>query len=693
MFEAVVNRQFKSYFSGVHGSVNMGAISVLRRIFNGHKIDGYVLVDNIKNQLVLIKKKDFELLCEYIKVELERTSNIPRANIEKQRGIKCINMGMGNILPYRLVSYREYINFLNTEYLYTIQEYQYMIVKYMNFSHFEVIYKAMNSEMRDYILKMYNLDGEKINKCLSNRVFNAEEYEVLLLALANVGVEELDFESFKYLCAIKDMGAKGLRTKLAQLMEKYKREKLKLETDNLNKFKNIDKKGNEVEAQEKVEGYNFYNPFWYLKLLKKYPEKFKDIKKHQQRYTTFTYIFNGEKIPLEVGIIKDGRTRFMDREYKLTACVHSRETLEGLSESDCDQKIIDGCDYISDAYLKENKLYNVDNYEDWYITYLVNLYKDVQIGEGVIILNLKNLHDIIQIKVKNENKGLENELIIFSDLIDEFESFTYKIDNTVDKKVIIRWGRGLSEKIRIMERKVKEFNKVNKSENNTFMSVMIKDNEEKIKELNEEMDDLCEKIEDLEVKIKNKDSYYGMIDCFASLEDVIVQKVIEDRHNYVSFIFSYPEEDYFSSDLDISLYLVTIKNEYSLGLSFINMSSYLRGGTELIRTINEEGKVDKLLFRELMQQFEDENGTAGTMPESELIRTYDWYCPYDAKDRLEELEKIYREKEEELEKLEGKTEKMKRSTIKKSNPMRKKLSESEIKDALEELGKLFPFPL
>ena len=58
MFEASVNRQFKSRFSSMNGVVHMGPISVLRRIFNGHSIDGYVLSNNFEEQLVVMKKKE-----------------------------------------------------------------------------------------------------------------------------------------------------------------------------------------------------------------------------------------------------------------------------------------------------------------------------------------------------------------------------------------------------------------------------------------------------------------------------------------------------------------------------------------------------------------------------------------------------------------------------------------------------------
>ena len=57
MFEASVNKQFKARFQGMQGVVNMGPLSVLKRLFNGHKIDGYVLSNNIDAELVVMKKE------------------------------------------------------------------------------------------------------------------------------------------------------------------------------------------------------------------------------------------------------------------------------------------------------------------------------------------------------------------------------------------------------------------------------------------------------------------------------------------------------------------------------------------------------------------------------------------------------------------------------------------------------------
>ena len=123
MFEASINRQFKSRFAALNGAVHMGPISVLRRIFNGHSIDGYVLSDNLGEQLVVMKKREFEALCKYIKVDIERTSNIPRAKLIKERnfrGIDMYNRGVidpQGLLPYKDVTCGEYSRYLNAAYL------------------------------------------------------------------------------------------------------------------------------------------------------------------------------------------------------------------------------------------------------------------------------------------------------------------------------------------------------------------------------------------------------------------------------------------------------------------------------------------------------------------------------------------------------------------------------------------------
>lgn len=354
MFEAVVNRQFKTYFSGLSGSVNMGAITVLRRIFNVHKIDGYVLIDNIENQVVLMKKKEFDSLCEYIKVDLERTSAIPRATIEKRGSVKAINMGTGGYLPYRMVSFREYSNYLNTTYYTKIQEYNYMTLRYMNFSHYEVIFKAMNSEMKSYISEMYSKYGEKLNKLMSNRGYNAEEYEVLLLALANVGVGELDLEGFTELCNVRELGARGLRTKLGLLMAKYKR---KVE-------KGIDvKKEQENEVSKNT-------VFWFMPFLEGHPETFQILSTSDDGLVSFNYSFNEYTVPIDIKgniRIKSGKivTRLRDIEKKLTFHYINENEISKMSEQECFDDLIKGCNYILKHCIPEEKLDSL-----WFMPFL-----------------------------------------------------------------------------------------------------------------------------------------------------------------------------------------------------------------------------------------------------------------------------------------------------------------------------------
>lgn len=259
MFEASINRQFKSRFSALNGAVHMGPISVLRRIFNGHSIDGYVLSNNFEDQLVVMKKKEFEALCKYIKVDIERTSNIPRAKLIKERGLKGIDLSNRGILdpttliPYRDVTCGSYSNYLNGVYLNQIQPYTHMILRGMNFSHYEVISKAMQSNMANAINQAYEKYGGNINNVLGKRSYNAEEYEVALLAVAYMGIGELNPDYLRVVCANDGSGAKAMKNKLDKYRGKDKVEK--------------------VKKEEVVEKTSFY-PNWYVDVINKHSKKF-----------------------------------------------------------------------------------------------------------------------------------------------------------------------------------------------------------------------------------------------------------------------------------------------------------------------------------------------------------------------------------------------------------------------------------
>lgn len=263
MFEASINRQFKSRFAALNGAVHMGPISVLRRIFNGHSIDGYVLSNNFEEQLVVMKKREFEALCKYIKVDIERTSNIPRAKLIKERGMRGIDlsnsggMNPNALIPYRDVTCGSYSNYLNNAYLSQIQPYTHMILRGMNFSHYEVISKAMQSNMANAINQAYEKYGGNINNVLSKRSYNAEEYEVALLAIAYVGIDELNPDYLRVVCANDGSGARAMKNKLDKYRGKDKVEKI-----------------NKEEIEEKTAFY----PNWYIDIIKKYSNKFLGIR-------------------------------------------------------------------------------------------------------------------------------------------------------------------------------------------------------------------------------------------------------------------------------------------------------------------------------------------------------------------------------------------------------------------------------
>lgn len=236
MFEASVNKQFKARFQGMQGVVNMGPLSVLKRLFNGHKIDGYVLSNNIDAELVVMKKEEFEKLCKYIKVEIERTSNIPRAKIVKEKGYKLVEFDQFNKMPYKSVTCSQYSNYLNTCYRNRVINYQHMFFNGLNFSHYDVIYKAMSSNMGRFINNVYVKNGEKVNNILRKRELNAEEYQVALTGVAYIGNNQLNPIYLEKLCAADGSGAIAMRNKLQKYLEMTAKDMNKeVKTDNENK--------------------------------------------------------------------------------------------------------------------------------------------------------------------------------------------------------------------------------------------------------------------------------------------------------------------------------------------------------------------------------------------------------------------------------------------------------------------------
>ena len=322
MFEASVNRQFKSRFAVLNGVVHMGPISVLRRVFNGHSIDGYVLSNNLEEQLVVMKKKEFESLCKYIKVDIERTSNIPRAKLIKERGMKGIEINPGsvfnpnNILPYRDVSASGYANYLNNIYLSQIQPYTHMILKGMNFSHYEVISKAMSSSMANAINEAYQKHGMNINNVLSKRSYNAEEYEVALLGVAYLGIDKLTPKYFKSLCANDGSGAKSMKNKLDKYLDICRKE--------MNSITTTEEKGKA-------------NPYLYMGCIEKfansYPNTFRNLNSITSSYGTpcavFDYKYNkaGLFVPIYVYSVSNNSNSML-----LIICPNGENTRNGVFE-------------------------------------------------------------------------------------------------------------------------------------------------------------------------------------------------------------------------------------------------------------------------------------------------------------------------------------------------------------------------
>lgn len=100
-----------------------------------------------------------------------------------------------------------------------------MILQGMNFSHFEVIYKAMQSNMANAINQAYEKYGGNINNVLSKRSYNVEEYEVALLAVAYVCIGEFNSEYLRVVCANDGSGAKAMKNKLDKYRGVSKEEK------------------------------------------------------------------------------------------------------------------------------------------------------------------------------------------------------------------------------------------------------------------------------------------------------------------------------------------------------------------------------------------------------------------------------------------------------------------------------------
>lgn len=686
MFEAVVNRQFKTYFSGLSGSVNMGAITVLRRIFNVHKIDGYVLIDNIENQVVLMKKKEFDSLCEYIKVDLERTSAIPRATIEKRGSVKVINMGAGGYLPYRMVSFREYSNYLNTTYYTKIQEYHYMTLRYMNFSHYEVIFKAMNSEMKSYISEMYSKYGEKLNKLMSNRGYNAEEYEVLLLALANVGVGELDLEGFTELCKVKELGARGLRTRLGILMSKYQMKG--------NKNENTLNKCDSNKETEQV--YSSFNPMWFLEVFKNV-QLFKIVRNISDENIDFLFNYKGIWYPLNICNIYKNKnygdcTRLLEGNTKLSGVIFSHNELKNLSFNELNVRLIANCEKLCQKELEYDNNINLDEIENWYKIYISKYYKNVSINENDVIITFdmrRYNKENFCIVIKNEKSEKENVLKIYDDCNNNIELFSYIIDTNVLPRDVRRWSVKLEQKIRKIQNKVIESKKEEKAleeKGSNNLQKMRATNEIRIKTIENEMNVIYTKIKELEnyLPLKEYGEYY--IDNLADVEGVIVQSIDEFDYDYPSAIFSY-SDDYHEENKWVSFFILFLTYDRYNDSYLFGLSSFDKDYDPILYSTEDRYLTTKQI-EEMLSKFIEEYGIGG-MFEEEAKELYSWYKPYNIKEKISELEELYEQKRKELERLIQRNDNYLNSSGRIKNKMEKNKTIEEAKDALKDLYKLF----
>ena len=222
MFEASVNKQFKSKFSGISGQVDMGAIMVMRRIFNIHTLESYLLLDKIKQIPVIMRKEEFEKLCRLIKVDLERTSNIPRAKVVMEGRRKFVEIDQFNRIPVsdNSVTCNQWVSQLNGMYLQALGSYRQMAVQGMNFSHYEVLYRELHTDKFEPIKKVYTENGiPKIHRVMNQRNLNAEEFAEVLLAIAYIGTGKLEFEDLTKVCENDGSGARAMHTKILRLID------------------------------------------------------------------------------------------------------------------------------------------------------------------------------------------------------------------------------------------------------------------------------------------------------------------------------------------------------------------------------------------------------------------------------------------------------------------------------------------
>ena len=655
MFEASVNKQFKARFQGMQGVVNMGPLSVLKRLFNGHKIDGYVLSNNIDAELVVMKKEEFEKLCKYIKVEIERTSNIPRAKIVKEKGYKLVEFDQFNKMPYKSVTCSQYSNYLNTCYRNRVINYQHMFFNGLNFSHYDVIYKAMSSNMGRFINNVYVKNGEKVNNILRKRELNAEEYQVALTGVAYIGNGQLNPIYLEKLCAADGSGAMAMRNKLQKYLEMTANDRNKeVKTDN----------GVKAEKPKK----DILN--WYCDCLIKSRNSFSDLRT-ENGPSPIVYITLNSGVNLCIYRNSDNNKHsvviqsvdFGDKvkceriEYNLSSEVNQlgKELREKVNIMNKKVK----------SYL--DNIYDI-NSEDWYKKLFKNnqnIFKLIKTEESGWVW-FSYLYNGVSHKLclhnhsMNDNIGFSDErrLQFILQTREEYIGLSNKDFESLFKKQL----QDLMEYSESEKRKSEMKNSENIEElreelenQSLYLNSDLRILEKEQESLKKDIYRLTEQYEDLYNKFKKADAYDDWLSYPFSkdLEMTKIQKVI-DKNNFYGVVFSYTD-DYNCSDDSKVVYLLQVATK-SLIADYPFITFYdMIGKEDKVYPLNNKYSEDVL---SALKQF-IETGLARPTNEGELKEMYSWYIPFNVNsDSLKEieirknnLEKIYDEKEENIKEL------------------------------------------
>lgn len=654
MFEASVNKQFKARFQGLQGVVNMGPLSVLKRLFNGHKIDGYVLSNNIDAELVVMKKEEFEKLCKYIKVEIERTSNIPRARIVKEKGYKLVEFDQFNKMPYKSVTCSQYSNYLNTCYRQRVINYQYMFFNGLNFSHYDVIYKAMSSNMGRFINEVYIKNGEKVNNILRKRMLNAEEYQVALTGVAYIGNGQLNPIYLEKLCAADGSGAMAMRNKLQKYLEMTANDRNKeVKTDN----------GVKAEKPKK----DILN--WYCDCLIKSRNSFSDLRT-ENGPSPIVYITLNSGVNLCIYRNSDNNKHsvviqsvdFGDKvkceriEFNLSSEVSQLEKELREKVNIMNKKVKSYLDNIYDI-----------NSEDWYKKLFKsnpNIFKLIKTEESGWVW-FSYLYNGVSHKLRLHNHSM-NDNIGFSDEIglqfilqtrEEYIGLSNKDFESLFKKQLqdlMEYSE--SEKMKSEMKKSENIEELREELENQslYLNSDLRILEKEQESLKKDIYSLTEQYEDMYRRFKTMDEYGDWLSAAFSkdLETTRIQKII-DKNSY-SVVFSYTN-DYACSDDSKVVYLIEVATK-SLTADYPFITFFdLIGPEKKTYPLNRKGAEDVLsAFRRFI-----ESGLAKATMEGDLKKMYSWYVPFNVdSESLEEIERnkdnlenLLKKKEENIKEL------------------------------------------